>query len=482
MKRWLPKSLFMRLVLVLVAGLVLAQAAGLAIYWRDRDEFMQHAFGMRSVQRIADIIRVLDPMSPAERNQIVGVLNSPQLRIALDLPPLTTDDVYEEPTGLFIAALRRALGEDRPLLVKIARAPFIKGPPPGYGPGMMKGGMMGAGGGFGPGAGFGPGGGIGAGAVSFVVQAPLRDGTLVTLDSRQQRDTTMWSYRLLASLGILLVAIVAIALTAVRWVTRPLNTLAEAAEQLGENIDRPPLDENGPVEVSRAARAFNTMQLRISKLIEERARVFGAMSHDLKTPITRLRLRAELLDEPGLRSKFEHDLVEMEQMVAGALDLVRGMEKQEALQPVDIAALLKAIAEDSKLTGGRVEVSSGAVAPYPGRPHALKRCFANLIENAVKYGGSAVVSLSDHGDRLQIRIRDRGPGIPEAELDKVFDPFYRLERSRSRETGGTGLGLSIARNVVRAHGGDLVLQNVPDGGLEAVVSLPRSPSALRQPE
>jgi signal transduction histidine kinase len=480
MTRWLPKSLFMRLVLVLLAGLLLAQAAGLAIYWRDRDEFMQRAFGMRSVQRIADIIRVLDPMSPAERNQIIGVLNSPQLRISLDVPPLTREDAYDEPSGLFIAALRRALGEERPLIVKIARAPFIKGPPAGYGPGMMKGGMMGAGGGFGPGAGFGQGGGLAAGTVSFVVQAPLRDGTLVTLDSRQQRDASMWSHRLLASLGIVLVAIVAIALIAVRWVTRPLKTLAAAAEHLGENIDRPPLDENGPAEVSRAARAFNTMQQRISRLIEERARVFAAMSHDLKTPITRLRLRAELLDDPALRSKFEHDLIEMEQMVASALDLVRGIDKQELVQPVDIAALLDAIAEDAKLAGGSVEVRAGAVAPYSGRPQALKRCFANLVENAVKYGGSAVVSVSEDARALEIRIRDSGPGIPEGELERVFDPFYRVERSRSRETGGTGLGLTIARNIVRAHGGEVVLENLPKGGLEAVVTLPRGACAGRE--
>jgi signal transduction histidine kinase len=346
---------------------------------------------------------------------------------------------------------------------------------------MMKGGMAGAGGGFGPGAAFGPGAGFATGGVSFVVQAPLRDGTLVTLDSRQQRDSSTWSYRLLASLGIVLVAIVAIALIAVRWVTRPLNTLAEAAEHLGGNIDRPPLDENGPAEVSRAARAFNTMQQRISKLIAERARVFAAMSHDLKTPITRLRLRAELLDDPALRSKFEHDLVEMEKMVASALDLVRGLENHEPIQLVDISALLKAIAEDAKVAGGSVKVEGPAAAPYSGRPHALKRCFANLIENAVKYGRSAMVSMIEGPQRLEIRIRDRGPGIPEGELERVFDPFYRLERSRNRETGGTGLGLTIARNIARAHGGELVLQNLPQGGLEAVVRLPRGTSAAHKP-
>jgi signal transduction histidine kinase len=333
---------------------------------------------------------------------------------------------------------------------------------------MMKGGFM-----MGGGAGMTPGAGFPAGAVSFVVQAPLKDGTLVTLDSRQQRDTSAWSYRLLASLAIVLIAVLAVSLIAVRSMTRPLKTLASAAEQLGENIDRPPLDESGPVEVSRAARAFNTMQQRISRLIAERARVFAAMSHDLKTPITRLRLRAELLDDPVLRSKFEHDLVEMEQMVASALDLVRGMDRQEPLQPVDLPSLLESIAEDAKVGGGVVEVRGKVATPYQGRPQALKRCFGNLVQNAVKYGGSATVSVTEAADAYEIRVRDRGPGIPEHELDKVFDPFYRLERSRNRETGGTGLGLTIAKNIVGAHGGALVLRNVAEGGLEARVTLPR---------
>jgi signal transduction histidine kinase len=467
MNRWLPRSLFMRLVLVLLGGLVLAQAAGLAIYWHDRDEFMQRAFGMRSVQRIGDIVRLLDTLSPVERNRVIGVLNSPQLRIALDIEPLGPAEAHEQPTGLFVAALRRSLGEGRPVTVRIAEAPFIAGPPAGYGPGMMRGGM----GGFGPGIGRAamfPG-----GATSFVVQAPLSDGTLVTFDSRQQNDAASWSYRLLASLTILLVAVTVLALVAVRWITLPLNRLAKAAEQLGENIDRAPLDETGPAEVQRAARAFNTMQQRISKLVTERAGIFAAMSHDLKTPITRLRLRAELLDDATVRDKFERDLLEMEKMVANALDLVRGLERQEPLESIDVAALLDTIAEEARLGGASVHIAKNPTKPYTGRPQALRRCFVNLVENAAKYGGSVRIELNDTPAAMEVRIRDRGPGIPEPELEKVFNPFYRLEGSRSRDTGGTGLGLTIARNIVRAHNGELVLRNVSEGGLEAIVTLPR---------
>lgn len=473
MSRWLPRSLFSRLVLVLLTGLVLAQTAGLAIYWRDRDEFAQRAFGMRSVQRIADVIRLLDDMSAPERNRVIGILNSPQLRISFDVPPLAASDAAAnaEHSANFATALRRAIGDDRPLAVSVVEAPFIRGPPPGYGPGMQ-GGMMGAGMGMGP-----PPGGFAFGGLSFVVQARLHDGALVTLDSRQSKDTVGAPWRLIASIAILLAAVIAVALIAVRWMTRPLKTLAEAAEQLGNNIDRAPLDTGGPVEVSRAAKAFNTMQQRIAKMIAERSQVFAAMSHDLKTPITRLRLRAELLDDVAVRAKFEHDLQEMEQMVSGALELVRDLGRQEPLQPIDVVALLESVRDDAKLGGGAVAVEGSVSAPYIGRPQSLKRCLANLVDNAVKYGHAASISVAEREDTVEIRIVDRGPGIPQSEIERVFDPYYRLESSRNRETGGTGLGLTIARNVARAHGGDVHLRSVPQGGTEALVTLPRARSA-----
>jgi len=163
---------------------------------------------------------------------------------------------------------------------------------------------------------------------SFVVQARLHDGTHVTFDSRQPYETANWPYRLLLSLAVLLATVTIVTLVAVRWVTRPLKTLAEAAQNLGEDLNHPPLDESGPLEVSRAARAFNTMQQKLVKFIRDRSRIFAAMSHDLKTPITRLRLRAEMLDSPELRAKFVKDLEEMEAMVSAALDFMRGLERR----------------------------------------------------------------------------------------------------------------------------------------------------------
>jgi signal transduction histidine kinase len=364
--------------------------------------------------------------------------------------------------------LRRFLGDDLRAVVTVAEAPAVEleaGMKRGFkGPGMhgdwpaSKAAMHAA---------AQPG-------IAFIAQVRLRDGALVTFDSRQPAQTQNWPYRLLLSLAVLLVAVVAVSLVAVRWATRPLNALADAADELGTNINRAPMAEEGPVEVVRAARAFNTMQARLAGYVRDRTRVLAAMSHDLKTPVTRLRLRAELLEDPQVRVKFTKDLDEMESMVGATLDFLRGQEVGEPVQPVDVTALLESLQADMAEIGGPVRIEGNARALFPGRPQAMKRCLANLIENAVKYGKSAVVAIDDNDSRLEIRIRDEGPGLPQAELEKVFEPFYRVESSRSRETGGTGLGLTIARSVAEAHGGSLVLSNRAGGGLEARLILLRS--------
>ena len=483
--RLLPRSLFARMVLILLGGLMAAQLLSFAIHWQERGEFIMRAMGTRSAQRIADIVTLLDSIAAADRARIVSVLDSPRLRISLDEPPLlpvTDDDAGKaEQAEQYAAVLQRALGENYPLVVNVTDARPWGGPGPGYGmgPGMMGGPGRwgtdaGAPGQSGPGA-FGPGMRRHAG-ISFIVQARLQDGTLVTFNSRQSSEAVNWPYRLLLSLLVLLAAVFAVTLVAVRWVTRPLKTLAEAAQGLGEDINRPPLAEHGPLEVRGAARAFNTMQKKLVKFIAERTRIFAAMSHDLKTPITRLRLRAELLDDSELRAKFEKDLQEMEAMVGAALDFMRGLDSQESAQPIDVMALLESLQADAREVGGQVEIEGAARAPYRGHPQTLKRCLGNLIDNAVKYGNSATIIVEDTEKQLRICVRDAGPGIPEAELERVFEPFHRLEGSRNRSTGGTGLGLTIARSIAQAHGGELVLRNRPQGGLEAVLTLPRNVS------
>jgi signal transduction histidine kinase len=189
--------------------------------------------------------------------------------------------------------------------------------------------------------------------------------------------------------------------------------------------------------------------------------------------VTRLRLRAELLQDGELKDKIAQDLAEMESMVHATLEFMRGVDNAEPAQPIDVMALLESLQADAVEVGGRVEIAGRAAQPYVGRAQALKRCLGNLIDNALKYGGQAEILVEDARERLLIRVRDRGPGIPEAELERVFEPFHRVEGSRSRDTGGTGLGLSIARDIARLHQGALELRNRPDGGLEALLSLGR---------
>jgi len=476
--RLLPRSLFSRLVLVLLTGLVIAQLVSLAIHMHERGQLLSQASGMQSAQRIADIVTLLETLTPPERRRIVQVLSAPPIMISLDQPPLAVKQQDADSGArsvLFGAMLRRFLGDGRPVEVRVAEAPDVpfkpaakRGP---KGPGMH--------GDWTPG--WGAMHGASQPGLSFVAQVRLPDGVLVTFDARQPAQTTSWPYRLLLSLAVLLAAVVAVSLVAVRWATRPLKALADAADELGRDIHRPPLPERGPEEVSRAARAFNTMQARLARYIRDRTRVLAAMSHDLKTPITRLRLRSELLGDPQMKEKFTRDLDEMESMVGATLDFLRGLENRETVKPVDIMALLESLQADLRETGSAVEIEGATVKPYPGEPQALKRCLGNLIENAVKYGQAARVLIDDNDARLEIRIQDRGPGLPPAELEKVFEPFYRVEGSRSRETGGTGLGLTIARGIAEAHSGRLSLRNREEGGLEATLQLPRPPGLLPNP-
>ena len=469
--RLLPRSLFSRLVLVLLGGLVAAQLLSFAVHMHERGELLSRASGMQSAQRIADIARFLDSLDTKERRAIVQVLSAPPLTISLDRGPLAaaTEAPGEGARGaLFGVMLRRFLGDGMQVVTTVDESPAVA-----FEPGMKRGFKGGGMHGDWPASKAAMHGAASPG-VSFLAQVRLRDGTLVTFDSRQPEQTHNWPYRLLLSLAVLLIAVVAVSLIAVRWATRPLNELADAADELGGNINRPPLEERGPVEVVRAARAFNTMQARLASYIRDRTRVLAAMSHDLKTPITRLRLRAELLEDPLVRAKFTKDLDEMESMVGATLDFLRGQESGESVQPVDIMALLESLQADMVETGGQVTVDGNTRTAFPGRPQALKRCLANLLENSVKYGKSAAVAIDDNESRLEIRIRDEGPGLPQSELEKVFEPFYRVEGSRSRDTGGTGLGLTIARSVAETYGGSLVLRNRAEGGLEAVLVLPRS--------
>jgi signal transduction histidine kinase len=457
--RLAPKSLFGRFVLVLLAGLALSQLATLYINQTERDRLLYRAGGMRLAQQISDIVKLLDSLPGAERRRVVAVFNRPPLAVSLDRPPLALPADEEDTDfqlSVFASVLRYALGEDAKISVdaKIAvgrtHRPHEHGER-GFGPRR---------GGFGPPA--------------FTVQVPLHDGTLVTFDSSVLPPVATTTLRLALTLAVLLATVIVISLVAVRWVTGPLTVLADAAEKLGENINQPPIPEAGPAEVQRAARSFNAMQQRLSRSMAERSRVLTAMSHDLKTPITRMRLRTDMLEDEAVREKFDRDLAEMEQMVTQTLEFMRDATDTEPVQRVDLMALLESLQGDYEDMGKEVRISGRVPRPLAARPVALRRCLTNLVDNAIRYGVRATIDVAEEAGRVVVRVLDEGPGIPEAELERAFEPFFRGDASRSRETGGFGLGLGIARNIARAHGGELTLKNRPEGGLAATLTLPHS--------
>ncbi|MGF1724363.1 ATP-binding protein [Photobacterium nomapromontoriensis] len=255
----------------------------------------------------------------------------------------------------------------------------------------------------------------------------------------------------------------------IRRQTKPLKRLAYAANAMSFDIYQPPLKEEGASELVTATRAFNRMQLRVQRYIDDREQLFSSISHDLKTPITRLRLRAELIDDESKIEKFNHDLDELEMMVKGALQAVKDTDLHENLAQVDVKTLLASIAEQHNQETVKVHIPESKIAPIMGKPLALKRCFTNLIDNGVKYGHDVQLIIIDKKEALVVIIKDQGPGIPEASLDAVFEPYVRI----ATDEDGHGLGLGIARNIIHAHGGDLAIHNAAEGGLEVEVYIPR---------
>ena len=279
--------------------------------------------------------------------------------------------------------------------------------------------------------------------------------------------------------GLTLLVVIGVSLIAMRWIAKPLRDLTEAANAFAHNIDAPPLQQVGPIEVQRAAEAFNFMQARLRRLVVERGRALAAVSHDLRTPLTRMRLRAELVDDPLLQDKLNADIDAMHAMVNGVLAYLRGLEDSESAQAIHMEALLHSIVEDERSQGRQVVLLERASdvpapAPYSGKLSLLRRAVGNLIDNAVLHGHRVTVRLQDQPGELTILIEDDGPGIPDADLLRVTEPFVRLDVARSLDTGGVGLGLAIVRDVAAYHGGQLMLENRSEGGLRARLVLPRA--------
>ncbi|KPJ92173.1 MAG: histidine kinase [Gammaproteobacteria bacterium SG8_11] len=264
-----------------------------------------------------------------------------------------------------------------------------------------------------------------------------------------------------------------LAVLTTRRIIKPLQTFAEAAQRFGINVDAPPLDESGPSEIQRAAQAFNQMQERIRLFVQERMQMIAAISHDLKTPLTRLQLRTDFIEDETQRQKALDDLKEMQVILDSTLSFAKEHSNNEARTQVDLAVLVQSLCDDYADAGHTVNYQGDDHLTYHCAPVSIRRALSNIINNAVQYGERADVELKQYAHRITINVADTGPGIPQDKREQVFSPFYRLEKSRNRETGGTGLGLAVARTIVRQHGGDIELTDRENGGLIVTITLPQ---------
>ncbi len=453
-RRLIPDTIAGRTLIVLILGLTISHVLSMALYLTDRATALDLAGGEHIGERIVTITRLVENASEVERSRVIELADNPTLRVTW-----SQESAMEghEDGGWEAEVLREGLiahfGNTRERTfrtryVDTAEVALSTGDTDQTDDKLKK-------------------------RKSILISVQLRDNTWLNFAALVESPAPIWSFRFVLSIVVMVLAVVILSALVVRHLVAPLRVFARAAQRLGIDVNAPPLAEAGPREVRQATRAFNEMQRRIRRFVQDRTQMIAAISHDLRTPITRLRLRADLVDDPDQQEKMLADLDEMESMISSVLSFSRDDAAEEPREVVDLAALMESVCDDLADTGRPVEFRGEGRLPYSCRPRAIRRALINLIENAVKYGERARAELLLTEDQVTVRIDDDGPGIPEVELEKVFEPFYRLDHSRSRETGGTGLGLCVARTIVRAHGGDITLRNLPNGGLRAEVVLPR---------
>jgi signal transduction histidine kinase len=300
---------------------------------------------------------------------------------------------------------------------------------------------------------------------------PARRWLVMTVPAELLRHRDL--LRLLLWWGLSLIGAVPLSLFVARRLTAPIRRFSAAAERLGLEIAASPIPERGPAELKSAAAAMNAMQRRITRFVGDRTQMLAAISHDLRTPISRLRLRAEALPEGGDKPHIIADLKRMEQMIGATLDFARDAGAGETRSRIDLASLVESHCQELADHGAAAVYRGPDYLEFTCRPIAVGRALSNILENAIEYAGGAEATVTDRGDAVEIAVRDRGPGIPAHEQERVFEPFYRLDRARSSSHDGAGLGLSIARNIARSHGGDVMLSNRAEGGLVVTLRLPR---------
>lgn len=442
MKRLFPKSLAGQALLILVLGLVISHALGFTIYSLDRHDVVATTEATDFAERVAGVIVLLRKLPPPWHEDVIRGSDSRAFRVSLDDKAMVAE--YPNADAGVAAEVASYIGQQFPdwdperIRITLRESESRE-------------------------------------RSNDFVQASLRldngewlnfQGPIPQMQSNLPRSAG--AYVLSVAVGVGLVA-----LWLVYRVTAPLSAFAAAADRFGKTIRAEPLPETGPIEVAQASRALNDMQQRLCRLIDNRTLMLAAISHDLRTPVTLLRLRAELMNDSVEQQKVLDTLDEMEAMIAAALDFSKGAFAEEAQRHLDLTALLESLCDDMADSGAAVELAPHRQVLYSCRYVALKRAFSNLIDNAVKYGGVARVRIDEQPNAVVTTIEDDGPGIAEEYFDQIFAPFFRVDASRNKGTGGFGLGLTIAQAIVQGHGGEIRVSNGAERGLVVQVALPR---------
>lgn len=445
-RRALPRTFAGRLTLLLIAGFVVILVVGVAAFLDDRRHYARALNVAARADQLAAAAALFGASEPDRRALLARAVASRTLAVRLhpDQPAYDLGARAGPGTAAIAGAVAAATGGPVAVGTLGSWAEDHRGPGPGLLPSFRH----------------------------LVVLARLADGSWLELRTPLRVGPPWRPLRLVFWVAVIGLMVFVLGRVLARRFARPLERFAEAADRFGLDDTAPPLAEEGPSELRRAAASFNRMQLRVRRLIDDRTLMLAAVAHDLRTALTRLRLRLEMIEDEGERARAAADLDTMRRMLDETLAFARDEAAEETREPVDVAALLQTMADDAADAGQPVAYHGPDRLVFPIRPVAFRRALANLVDNAVRYGERAGLRLGGSAAGLELRIEDAGPGIPKDRREDVFEPFFRLEPSRSRATGGTGLGLAVARSVIHRHGGVIAFDDPPGGGFAVVVSLP----------
>lgn len=456
LQRLFPQSLGGQLLVMLLLALAVTQGLGLLMLTNERNRAVRAALGLEAAGRAANVALLLDTAPVDLRPSILLAADSPLVRFDIGPEPEAPD--RSAGTEVVLRQIRQILGgPEREIradirAVSVPSMPVPAGMSAAMGP--MHQSMM-------------------AGRTEpyeLTLSIRLASGDWLNVRTMFHRPALQISPQALLPLVLMAAAVALVAWWTARRVVGPMRALAVGADRLGRGLDADPLPVRGPLEVRETTRAFNLMKDRLTRFVSERTQMLAALSHDLRSPLTAMRLRAEMLDETEDSIRLRALVEEMQAMVEATLEFARGVARAEPAAEIDLAALLGDLVGD--VGEGKATLAPSRPLLATIRPQALSRALRNLIDNALRYGGVAKVTLDREPGLAVITIADEGPGLPDDQLEAVFEPFVRLEGSRSRDTGGIGLGLAISRTIVRSQGGTVQLRNAAEGGLQAVVRLP----------